>query len=483
MNRALRRNAPVEDASARQRRAADPSANVWVMASAGTGKTTVLVERFIRLILAGAEPEKILCLTYTKAAATQMKERVLRRLSAWTAKSDADLSAELAAMTEGAVDAALLAKGRGLFGALLDHVERLNIMTIHAFCQSLLARFQMEADLPGQADIADETDARILLEDVLNEVIETYGDPVIERMAQYTADSDWTDLVNLVVQNRHRFQDFLAGTPDAHTAINGVLDVTGQETVEDLRRAFLRDGVLPKTLLETLPPARGADPKRMLDRLTALDPQARASLFADYVGLFVTTTGTARQYKSDDPALAREYDRVTAHLERERSITTAACSRDLADFAALALSLYEERKRRRHRLDYDDLIHKTVQLLSDKDASAWIRFKLDGGIDHVLVDEAQDTSPVQWQIVAQIVQEYFAGEGRRAPRRTGPCSSSATSSNRFSAFRAPDPDSAAAYRFYFEKHFSAAKRLWNDVPLTTSSARRRTFSTWWMRSA
>lgn len=459
---------PIDNATQRQREAANPCANIWVMASAGTGKTTVLVERFIRLVLSGAAPEKILCLTYTKAAATQMKERVLRRLSGWVSMDDAQLRDEMTPMLGRTPDAAALHEGRALFGNLLDRVDRLNIMTIHAFCQSLLFRFQIEADMPGGAELMEDTAAKALLENVLNTIFTTHPDPLIERIAQYTADSNWHDLAEMVINNRHRFQLLFESGVDVEKAINKSLAINGTETLDELREEFLSDIRLPLQLLQNLPDKMGA--QAMIDRLR--DSTSRAGAFMDYAHIFLTqSTLTLRKFKglSDAPmaGVEEESKRIHAHLAQERDIITGEYSRDLAAFARIALIVYEDRKRKERLIDYDDLIEKAIRLLADADAADWVRFKLDGGIDHVLVDEAQDTSPVQWRIVAQIVQEYFAGTGKRDPEDRTLFVVGDTKQSIFS-FQGADPDSAAYYRHFFEQRFSAARRLWNDVPLTTS---------------
>ncbi len=410
----------IQDASALQRRAADPNAHVWVMASAGTGKTTVLVQRYIRLVLAGTQPSRILCLTYTKAAATQMKERILRRLSSWVCMDEVKLRGQLTEMMQRAPTYSEIMQARGLFNVLLDQLDSLNIMTIHAFCQSLLARFQVEAGLPGGAEIMDDPSAKLLLSDVLSDILATDQNAYIERLAQYTADGSWEDLISKIVQHRSAFRGLFESNINTEKSINAILKVDDAVNIDDIRRKALHDGRIPFALLDALPPIKDVDVGAIIESLRSTAFEHRGDLFPAYASLFLTKSGTIRKtVKFKDDHLSAQYfeeaQRVLDVYAQERALMTAACSRDLCTLARAALERYQERKDQRGVLDYDDLIERTLALLSQADAADWVRFKLDGGIDQVLLDEAQDTSPAQWQIIAQIVQEYFAGIGRRDP--------------------------------------------------------------------
>ena len=148
-------NGAVHEPAAAQRRGADPGASAWVAASAGTGKTKVLIDRLLRLLLAGARPSQLLCLAFTKAAAAEMANRLARRLARWAALAEADLAAEIADLTGEPPRAADLAAARRLFAAVLDAPGGLTIETIHGFCQSLLRRFPLEAGVAPHFQVMD----------------------------------------------------------------------------------------------------------------------------------------------------------------------------------------------------------------------------------------------------------------------------------------------------------------------------------------
>ena len=151
------------DAARGQKLAADPATSVWVAASAGTGKTTVLTDRVLALLLEGTAPERILALTFTKAAAAEMAARIADHLGAWTDRAEAELNETLAALLGHAPDKAETMRARTLFARVLDAPGGMPIQTIHAFCQSLLRRFPLEAGIAPHFSVMDERDSEEML--------------------------------------------------------------------------------------------------------------------------------------------------------------------------------------------------------------------------------------------------------------------------------------------------------------------------------
>ena len=165
---------PIDLSRRAQRRAADPAASVWVTASAGTGKTKVLTDRILNLLLAGVAPGRILALTFTKAAAAEMANRIAETLGQWSVAADGDLAGTLEAMLGRAPDRETMIRARALFAQVLDAPGGMHIQTIHAFCQSLLGRFPLEAGVAPHSQVMDERDAAEMLllarEEVLSRV-------------------------------------------------------------------------------------------------------------------------------------------------------------------------------------------------------------------------------------------------------------------------------------------------------------------------
>ena len=152
-----------ERASADQRRATTPDHSAWVEANAGTGKTKVLTDRVTRLLLAGVRPERILCLTFTKAAAAEMRNRLASQLGRWAMADDQTLEKALAGLLDRPPEAAERILARRLFARVLDAPGGINILTIHAFCQALLKRFPLEAGVAPGFEVMDEAEAATLL--------------------------------------------------------------------------------------------------------------------------------------------------------------------------------------------------------------------------------------------------------------------------------------------------------------------------------
>ncbi|MEP3439734.1 MAG: UvrD-helicase domain-containing protein, partial [Hoeflea sp.] len=153
----------VSETTLRQNLAATPTLSAWVSANAGSGKTHVLARRVIRLLLRGARPSAILCLTYTKAASAEMSNRVFRTLGEWVRLDDAALAEKIAELEGASVDAQHLILARRLFATALETPGGLKIQTIHAFCEAVLHRFPLEANIPGHFSVLDDQKANELL--------------------------------------------------------------------------------------------------------------------------------------------------------------------------------------------------------------------------------------------------------------------------------------------------------------------------------
>jgi ATP-dependent helicase/nuclease subunit A len=183
---------PVLDPDLRQRQASDPAASVWVAASAGSGKTKVLTDRVLRQLLAGTPPARILCLTFTKAAAAEMSIRINRILGLWATIGDAELEDRLARLTGERPSAATARAARRLFARVIDCPGGMKLQTIHAFCQSLLRRFPLEAGLAPHFEVMDEATAAEVLAQARRAVLIAARDapeaPLGRALARLTTD-------------------------------------------------------------------------------------------------------------------------------------------------------------------------------------------------------------------------------------------------------------------------------------------------------
>jgi ATP-dependent helicase/nuclease subunit A len=417
-----------------QRVAADPTLSAWVAANAGSGKTTVLVDRVTRLLLTGTRPSGILCLTFTKAAAAEMEIRLTRRLGLWTTLPDDRLKADLHRLLGRVVADADMAAARRLFARTLESPGGLRLQTVHAFCEALLKRFPVEAQVPPGFAVADEavtadlfeTARRRVLSDGLHDPIFR---PVIDFFATRVDDGRFAELLKVLLGRRRDLALLLeahGGAGGAIGALYAQLDLPPDATralsirlhIEAMRLAELRRAVAALC-------GGSANDKKLgqplADWLAAGLP---ATSFENvwFAGFF-TAKGEPRDKLATkaaekiDPGcanvLAEEQARLVVLKQELNKLATAEATAMLLRLGERLLEAYAALKTARGLLDYDDLILRTRDLLVEPSQVPWVMFKLDRGIDHILVDEAQDTSPDQWSVVAALAEEFFSGSGAR----------------------------------------------------------------------
>ncbi len=433
---------PQETISA-QSRAADPLASVWVSANAGSGKTHVLTERVVRLLLEGTDPSKILCLTYTKAAAAVMQNRVFARLSEWAVLPDDQLVARLTKLEGRRPGAARLAAARRLFARALETPGGLKIQTIHAFCEAILHQFPLEANIAGHFEMMDDLMQAALVGEARRGLLETAhggGDAALAAafadVLQAAGETGLQALLDEAVSRRNGLQQFLSALGSGEDRARSLRRAFGFSP-EDSEEAFLAalwpapefpdallDGVLsiPKgaaraqefalQLKEFPKVAKAADREKALR--TAFLKSAGGPKSGSYVGS-AAVKKLAPDFEEIFDAVAA---RVEAGLDRIAQLRLLRLNCAALTLIDDLLQRYFDLKRRRGLLDFEDLITRTVALLARDGAGQWVQYKLDRGVDHILVDEAQDTSPDQWRVIRMLSEEFFAGLGQRDVRRT-----------------------------------------------------------------
>jgi ATP-dependent helicase/nuclease subunit A len=422
--------------------ARDPAASVFVSANAGAGKTSLLTERVLCLLLHGAHPSKILCLTYTNAAAAEMMERVQGHLGSWVMADEKSLRETLGLLLGSSPDDATLERARSLFARVLEAPEGLRIQTIHGFCQSLLRRFPIEAGVSPHFSVVDARTAETLLQEARQRLFIRAQTQDAELQAGLTAiarsvsETSFQKLMAEIVRHKRRFNQLFATQDTVKETIKRVwkeLGVAQGMTLEALvKKHFVYDKDRLAQLLRLpamLLMGEGASDKKtgqgLADWLDIFPPSAER--VAHYVDIFMTQKGTKRKPlftkgTLTEPelidALLQEQERVAQFCEAWRALRTAEYTTHMLHVADGLLVLYDTLKRNRAMMDYDDLILSACALLKKPGIAPWVLYKLDGGIDHVLVDEAQDTSPEQWIIIDALTQEFFSGEGRKHQDRT-----------------------------------------------------------------
>lgn len=426
-----------------QLQAADPSLSAWVTANAGSGKTKVLVDRVARLLLAGAGPDRILASTFTKAAAAEMQSRLFERLGAWAVADDEQLARDLNALEGRApgapVDPARLSRARGLFARALETPGGLKVKTIHALCQDILQRFPLEAGLhPGftvwEDDLSAQARERALLAARRVEPV------AAATLALAMEDRPRAERVDELLKHGAAL-----GGPDMDTAsvvarMYALLGVTPQDTVEGLVGAALAR-IDRGAMAAAIPILRGgkkpgksdlgaaaalavalssADPMEVLEALRPIVATAEATVKQSPVTVAVRSHPAVSQLFG--PAVGdtgEVWAAVADAQEALHAVETARLSAALIRLGLAAHAVYAGEKTRLGALDFEDLILKATELLTGADGAArWVLYKLDQGLEHILVDEAQDTSPRQWDLLKPLVEEMQAGEGARGGDRT-----------------------------------------------------------------
>jgi ATP-dependent helicase/nuclease subunit A len=426
----------------RQTKASDPGSSAWVAANAGSGKTHVLAQRVIRLLLSGVDPARILCITFTKAAAANMANRVFNDLRSWTVLDDASLDDAMRKAGENRIDAKRRQRARQLFALALETPGGLKVHTIHAFCTQLLHLFPFEANVAARFEVLDETKENQLLEQLsLDVMFKAAGEPdsplgrALAQAVLAAADVTFRDLVREVIRQRDklmRWVESAGGVPQAMEQLSQALDIRPGETVEQVERQIFDDSLIASSewaaVGATFAASKSATDKEHGSRFHALAMLNGAELLDTYLDIFcissrdkvrdkIGTTTIQRDHPSLCQRLHDERDRVWTLLLRKRAIEARDRSTALFTIAHAVIERFRTEKDRRGLLDYEDLIDKTLALLNNVSA-AWVHYKLDRGIHHVLIDEAQDTSPKQWEIVKALVSEFFAGQGAHERRRT-----------------------------------------------------------------
>ena len=473
-----------EDARARavaeQSQASDPAVSAFVEASAGSGKTKLLTDRMLRLMLGGAAPGQIQCLTFTKAAAAEMALRLQARLGEWVTLDDAMLDAKLEELD---VDPTPEARqtARALFADVLDLPGGMRIGTIHAFCQGLLRRFPLEAALPPHFQLVDEAEAAVEMRAARDGTLGGADPATVARIAGLLRAEEFALRVTELQNARTRLAPLLSlPEPLREAAIRRAADAPAKSDAEIVQDAVTWPGEAEMQRVLRVIAANGA--KAVSERACrmaawlSMPPARRIVHWTDWVDEFFTKTGPrtfgtfpnkklAEQHPDLVPILIEEQERIFFIEDSRRAVRCADDTAAMLRLAAPALDAYATGKQRAGLLDYTDLIGRTERLLQDPGA-AWVLYKLDGGIDHLLLDEVQDTAPEQWHIAHRLTEEFFAGLGARDTARTFFAVGDPKQS--IYSFQGADPEEFRKSRGTMAMRVTDAGLTWRDVALDVS---------------
>jgi ATP-dependent helicase/nuclease subunit A len=434
-----------EDADRLQSQASDPQQSVWVAASAGSGKTKVLTDRVLRLLLPrpdgtpGTPPERILCLTFTKAGAAEMAVRINQSLAAWAVDEEDKLHANLGRLLGHDPKPSEMEAARRLFAQVIDSQGGLKILTIHSFCQSILGRFPIEAKLSPHFKLVDERTAgeiqKSALEHVIREADNLDLKNAIYRLSTEKGEEDLLRLIQGLMGERQKFAKALRNKDQLYGQICVFLNLKETDTIESILTAALNTPEMDHTGLLDAATAMAADKTATMQKragpiATLLNAaiEDRHHHYPSYIRSFLKEDGLpyakilmgdlAKTRPELEQVLATEAERIIRLQDQIRSRRCAGLTHDLLRVGSAVMGRYQYEKSVMAALDYDDLIACTLDLLEGRtmemeNVVPWVMFKLDQGIDHILVDEAQDTNPDQWAIIHALCSEFFTGHGAR----------------------------------------------------------------------
>jgi ATP-dependent helicase/nuclease subunit A len=485
MSRALAIPEPLRQ---RQGRASDPKTSAWVSANAGSGKTHVLTQRVLRLLLNGTPPAQILCLAYTKAAAANMADRVFSKLALWTSLSDNALAKAIVECGADAPSPHDLIFARQLFARTIESPGGLKIQTLHAFAERLLRLFPFEANVPAHFKVLDERESKHLLIEARD-----------AALAELSASSESAGALDLVARESGaaRFDELLmealsrAEIFSAHddardyaAVLRAPLCLAPDATVKSVEAEMLAGDVgrmRRERWAQSLDAGKKQDQK-IAENLRAAneDGAGQARVQALLKALFkedgeggphggengqLTTKDLCEKFPGLEDDLRREQDRLLPLRQRRRAALTVDRSAALFVVARSILAAFARMKAERGALDFNDQIVRALTLVT-RSSAAWVLHKLDYGLDHLLLDEAQDASLPQWGILSALSAEFFAGAGARPKNRT--VFAVGDEKQSIFAFQGAAPQMFAEMKRAFAERHRHSERPFADVPLTFS---------------
>ena len=412
-----------------QIRASNPDGSTWLSANAGSGKTRVLTDRVARLLLEGVSPENILCLTYTKAAASEMQNRLFERLGKWAMLDDRNLRNSLTELgLEQRLNKQTFKQARTLFARAIEVPGSLKIQTIHSFCSSLLRRFPLEAGVSPNFTEIDEWTAQALCTEILEKISTDEIESIsLANVSKFLSDVNLTDLLTDILKNRTVLSKFkshseicsefgLNGNLSFEECLNKNFDSKDLKVIKILRESMKNGGIRDKAAAKKLSNIKSINLefiKTLEDILLYKGSTEKRPEYSAKTNSFASKTVLNEFLNSSIEQINKLAARIEVFRQTRILYETSEKICALYDFSRIFLNHYTNEKLLRGWLDFEDLILKAQKLLIDPTIAAWVLYRLDGGIDHILIDEAQDTSPTQWRIIEKISQEFYAGEGSR----------------------------------------------------------------------
>ena len=425
-----------------QLQASHPESSVWVSASAGTGKTHVLTQRILRLLLNDPRLKisEVLAITFTKAAAMEMQNRLIEKLAVWVKASNGELLTELEFLLQRKPTLKDVIYARTLLTKVIDDSVGLNISTVHSFCDTLLRKFPIEAGIPSSYTLIEERDVLKLLRKSWFKAVKQQIDTNKEEFSEVInlmGEHSLNDAVSAILNEKNRFYKMLSD----NGGIDGYLHSLKQEfNIRTFNEDELRSSILNfdeakhaqlKEIMDVCYQDGKATSVKLADKLDIILAKqgTEKDLIAVYKDIFFTSTGSVRKtLVSKKPAAMLSFDvedfkevectRIDNILTSITNLQNYKISKVLCILADKMFRFYKKEKLDLSYLDFNDLIDYSEKLVNRSEIQDWIRYKLDSKIKHCLIDEAQDTDMQQWNILHGIIQEFYFGQGQHEMPRT-----------------------------------------------------------------
>ncbi|MET3589036.1 ATP-dependent helicase/nuclease subunit A [Bartonella silvatica] len=465
-----------------QATATHPKTNVWVSANAGSGKTHVLTERVIRLLLNGTPPARILCLTYTRAAAAVMQSRIFHTLSSWNGLDDTQLQKTLSQLEKKPVNAQKLTYARQLFAKALETPGGLKIQTIHAFCESLLHQFMLEANIAGHFELIDDVTQKKLLQESRRQLLEHKdAQSALKQLLKVISEHSLNQLLYEATAKQHKLSCFLSAlqSKNGEEQLRALFNLAPYDTKQQLLEEIQQTALFPLYAFTHCQTHGNKNLQNMIAKFALLENISDETKIIDIISdIYFTKQNTPRSLsrfstkKSDEvwpfiqQMIEDKQSKLSVLLEKYRCFKIATLNIAAFQLCAMYLKIYANLKKANGLLDFDDLIERTLHLLQRKGASQWVHYKLDRGLDHILLDEAQDTNPEQWQIIQLLSQEFFTGHSQRTNIRT--LFAVGDEKQSIYSFQGAAPENFAANGQLIQKKAKQAKQKFEKIQLNYS---------------
>ncbi|MEG8099109.1 double-strand break repair helicase AddA [Candidatus Liberibacter brunswickensis] len=427
----------ISQTKSKQLLASDPTSSAWVSANAGSGKTHILVQRILRLLLANSHPSTLLCLTHTKAAAAEMSHRVLEIITEWSHLSTEILSAEITKIQGKKSTKKDISKARSLLTKILETPGGLKVQTIHAFCESIMQQFPLEANITSNFSIIDDDQSKKLIAEAQKSMLSSIMlDNNIElkkafyKIIEISNETDLETLMSDIISNRNalkQFSCFAKNHGGEEQLLKKRFGLSSNESYELIYKDLL---ILPCSqenyVQEYLQLLIETEEYEISDQIRNLKKSSKNQCIEEYFNIlsyfFLTKKGSPKKnIISKEIAKKAPYLKEKLQESQEKFLEIKDRFNTYKIFKSTLASLtlakhihshYEELKKKNYVLDFEDLIIYTNDLLKKRDVSAWIRYKIDQEINHILIDEVQDTSLIQWEVIRSLTEDFFSGKNQ-----------------------------------------------------------------------